>query len=191
VDPDLAALCRKLGIAYARAPSLSNALAAEAMRLHQIDLLLNGGGGIFRKALLEAVKVGVLNPHMGRLPHYRGYNVMEWMVLAGEMPCSTLHFVDTGLDTGDILLHRPIRRDELPAEMTLQGIRDRMGPVHLELLVEGARRLSQGTLKRIAQTAEQGRQYFVMHSKLKAQAEARLRRGDVRAVVDPAIPSFP
>lgn len=178
---DLPSLCAQRGIAYERAPRLAAPEAVSAIRRHEVDVLLNAGGGLFRKALLQAVRIGVLNPHMGRLPEYRGYNVMEWMVLAGEMPCSTLHFIDTGIDTGDILLHRPLRPEELAGAPDLQAVRDRMGPVHIELLVEGVRGLAAGTLTRRPQRPEEGRQYFHMHPELRRRAEARWRKGNLVA----------
>ena len=177
---DLPAVCAQLGVAFERAPKLTAPEAAQAMRAHSVDLLLNCGGGLFRKELLESIRVGVLNPHMGRLPPYRGYNVMEWMVLSGEMPCSTLHFIDPGIDTGDILLHRPIQREELPPDVDLAGIRAHMGAIHLELLLEGVKGLAAGTLVRQPQRLDEGRQHFAMSPKLRQLAEARWRRGGLR-----------
>ena len=40
---------------------------------------------------------------------YRGMNVTEWSVLHGDPPGVTVHIVDPGIDTGDILL-----REEIP-----------------------------------------------------------------------------
>jgi methionyl-tRNA formyltransferase len=48
-----------------------------------------------------------LNVHAGKLPAYRGRNIINWAIINGETEIGvTVHLVDHGIDTGDILLQR-------------------------------------------------------------------------------------
>jgi methionyl-tRNA formyltransferase len=59
---------------------------------------------IFPRSLIVQVPRGILNVHPGPLPAYRGLYAPFWQMLNGEdtLGC-TVHLVDPGLDTGDVL----------------------------------------------------------------------------------------
>ena len=60
---------------------------------------------IFQKDLLSIPPLGVINCHAGRLPFYRGRNVLNWVLVNDEKHFGvTVHYVDEGIDTGDIIL---------------------------------------------------------------------------------------
>ena len=64
---------------------------------------------IIRRPLLEAAPRGFVNFHAGKLPNYRGRNVVNWALINGETEIGlTAHFMDEGIDTGDILLQRTL-----------------------------------------------------------------------------------
>ena len=64
---------------------------------------------IVRRPLLEAAPLGFVNFHAGKLPHYRGKNVVNWALINGEPEIGmTGHYMDEGIDTGDILLQRTL-----------------------------------------------------------------------------------
>jgi methionyl-tRNA formyltransferase len=57
----------------------------------------------------ETTPLGFVNFHAGKLPHYRGRNVINWALINGEEEIGiTAHFVDGGIDTGDIILQRTL-----------------------------------------------------------------------------------
>jgi methionyl-tRNA formyltransferase len=61
---------------------------------------------IFRSAI-RATANWFLNVHAGKLPSYRGRNIINWAIINGETEIGvTVHLVDHGIDTGDILLQR-------------------------------------------------------------------------------------
>jgi methionyl-tRNA formyltransferase len=61
------------------------------------------------KAPLRATAPWFLNVHAGKLPDYRGRNVINWALINGERELGiTVHVVDEGIDTGDILLQRSL-----------------------------------------------------------------------------------
>mgnify|MGYP001327913104 CR=1 FL=1 len=66
-------------------------------------LLLYGGGGIIRQNIIDACDLGILNAHLGLLPQIRGMNAAEWNVLLNLPQAVSIHFIDKGIDTGNIL----------------------------------------------------------------------------------------
>lgn len=60
---------------------------------------------ILRERLLSLPPRGTLNCHAGALPFYRGRNPLTWAIINGEAEFGvTVHWVDLGIDTGDIVL---------------------------------------------------------------------------------------
>jgi methionyl-tRNA formyltransferase len=82
----------------------------EILRTYTPDLALSiAYDQIFRRPLLESLPLGCVNFHAGRLPFYRGRNVINWAILNGERELGvTAHLVDEGIDTGDIVLQRTL-----------------------------------------------------------------------------------
>jgi methionyl-tRNA formyltransferase len=137
------------------------------------DVIAFTGGGLIRKDVLSIPTIGVLNCHSGILPHYRGMDVVEW-ALAEEhfdQVGQTLHLMDSGVDTGPILLQRSL---ELRPGDTIASIRTRLEARMPLLMLEGLRGLRDGTLKPQPQRPEDGRQYFVMHPRLRTMVERKL-----------------
>jgi hypothetical protein len=69
-----------------------------------LDVGLHKAGVIYREATINAFRLGILNPHIGILPGYRGRSVMEWSLLEGHAVGVTVFFIDSGIDTGRRIL---------------------------------------------------------------------------------------
>lgn len=68
---------------------------------------------IFKESFLSAADGRLINCHAGALPFYRGRNVLNWALINGEKRFGiTVHFVDHGIDTGDILAQKFYDIDE-------------------------------------------------------------------------------
>jgi hypothetical protein len=136
------------------------------------DLLILMGADIVPAAVLAVPRLGTINAHFGLLPAYRGMNVTEWSVFRGDPVGVTVHLVDTGVDTGDILL-----QEEIPIEAgeTFASLRRKHRDVAARLLLHAALQLRDGSARPVPQAPDQGRQYYRMHPALLRVAEARLR----------------
>lgn len=75
----------------------------------KLDVGLHKAGTIYREQTIAAFRLGILNPHIGLLPAYRGRNVMEWSLLEGQPAGLTVFFIDSGIDTG----RRIVLREEV------------------------------------------------------------------------------
>ena len=63
---------------------------------------------IVPKDILSIPKIGVLNLHPAYLPYNRGWHTPSWAILENTPIGATLHFMDEGIDTGDIIYQREI-----------------------------------------------------------------------------------
>jgi methionyl-tRNA formyltransferase len=89
-------------------------------RLHP-DVVLVFGTGLLKLPLIEAFPDAMINVHLGLSPYYRGAGTNFWPLVNGEPEyCgATIHFIDTGIDSGPIIAHvRPeIARDDGPHDI--------------------------------------------------------------------------
>ena len=63
---------------------------------------------IFKSELLSIPEIGAINVHAGLLPLQRGGGGAYTAIINGETPGTTVHFIDEGIDTGDVLMQREI-----------------------------------------------------------------------------------
>jgi len=168
-NTSLPILSTTLGIEYLSTENINSEFTVQNIVDRDIDIVVNAGGGIFRKAIVKAPKIGILNAHMGFLPTFRGMNVLEWSLFHRRKPGVTLHFIDTGIDTGDILLFNEI---ELCKTDTIDSLRAKALPVSVEAVLEGITGLADGRLQPASQSPQDGKQYYVMHERLKKVAES-------------------
>jgi folate-dependent phosphoribosylglycinamide formyltransferase PurN len=72
---------------------------------HAPDLLVVYATGLLKKRTIEAAPLGALNPHTAILPDYRGAGAEFWQLYheAYDKTGITIHFIDEGVDTGDVV----------------------------------------------------------------------------------------
>jgi folate-dependent phosphoribosylglycinamide formyltransferase PurN len=139
------------------------------------DIAIFTGGNILREALLKIPRLGVINAHLALLPEIRGMSSPEWSFLCGIPVGITIHFMDSGIDTGPILLRREFADAENCASLT--DLRNRMIAEGIELVYEAIAGLESGTIAPIPQLdREKDNQFFVMHERLKKIAAHRLKQ---------------
>jgi hypothetical protein len=72
-----------------------------------IELVILSGTRILSATLLSHIPVKVINIHAGINPKYRGVHGGYWSLVNGEHYNfgSTIHFVDLGIDTGEVIAY--------------------------------------------------------------------------------------
>ena len=106
-------------------------------------------GCIIPPQLLHVAKYGCINLHVSQLPKYRGSAPIQWAVLNGDAETGvTIMQLDEGLDTGDILMTRPVAIDP---EETSGELFDKVSAIGAATLVEAVDKLGRGELTPIAQ----------------------------------------
>ena len=75
--------------------------------LEQIFLYLCPLISFFKREFINLPPLKMINCHAGKLPFYRGRNILNWVLINDEPEFSiTVHYVDEGIDTGNIILQK-------------------------------------------------------------------------------------
>jgi methionyl-tRNA formyltransferase len=106
-------------------------------------------GHILSGQLLALPRLGAINVHASLLPKYRGPAPIHRAIIAGETVTGvTTMQLDTGLDTGDMLLSEKL--DILPGD-TAQSLHDRLSSLGAALLIKTLEGLAAGNITPVAQ----------------------------------------
>ena len=92
---------------------------------------------ILSQAMLDCLNGRVINLHISLLPWNRGSDPNLWSFLEDTPKGVTIHKMDAGLDTGDILLQKEVFFE--PAEETLKTTYLQLSTALEELFVENAK----------------------------------------------------
>lgn len=103
--------------------------------------------------VLEAPRFGTINLHPAYLPYNRGWHTPSWAILDRTPYGATLHFVDDGVDTGDII-HQ--KRLEILESDTADTLYERVLDLEFEVFFEAWPTLLGGTFKRKRQSRKEG-----------------------------------
>jgi methionyl-tRNA formyltransferase len=161
---------RKLGLSFARYDSIQEFLqvhaldqlhfrnindpsAIPAIREREFDLIIAGAfSQILGPELLAIPRLGALNVHLSLLPKYRGPSPCHWVVKNQERTTGvTVHYMDLGIDSGDIILQRETVIE--PGESAVR-LERRLAPIGAALLLEAVGQIEAGTALRVSQRHE-------------------------------------
>jgi methionyl-tRNA formyltransferase len=97
-------------IEYIREKNINSEIVVEKVKKIKPDLLITAHfDKLLKKALIDIPRIGCLNLHPSLLPFYRGRAPQHWPIINGEKKTGiTVHFIDEGTDTGNIVLQREI-----------------------------------------------------------------------------------
>jgi methionyl-tRNA formyltransferase len=126
-------------------------LCAALAKLEPDALAVAAYGRILGKDLLTLAPFGALNVHGSLLPKYRGAAPIQWAVANGEPETGvTIMQMDEGLDTGDMLLQRPL---PIAPDDTADSLAPRLAELGGEALVEALALLQAGRITPVRQEA--------------------------------------
>ncbi|HKV41454.1 MAG TPA: formyltransferase family protein [Blastocatellia bacterium] len=77
-------------------------------------------GYIVRRQLLEIFSAGCINVHTSLLPYNRGAYPNVWSIVDGTPAGVTIHYMDEGVDTGDIIAQREVPVSDCDTGASLQ-----------------------------------------------------------------------
>jgi len=145
--PPVKQVAEACGIPVFQPRRLREPEALEALRSLAPDVIcVVAYGQILPKAVLDLPPLGCVNVHASLLPRWRGAAPIQAALLAGDTVTGvTTMLMDEGLDTGDILLQRPIPIDPADDAGTLH---DKLAAAGAELLVETLALLAEGRAPR-------------------------------------------
>jgi methionyl-tRNA formyltransferase len=150
-DPILRSYAERLGVEYLLHPKVNSPEFVEHISKFGADLLVSlSFDQILGPEILSVAPLGFINCHAGALPFYRGRNILNWVLINGENRFGvTVHYVDAGIDTGDIIVQRfaEIRDEDDYATLLARAI-----PLCAEALLEALILIQKGQAPRILQT---------------------------------------
>lgn len=131
------------------------------------DLIAVFGTSLIKGELLKKGRLGMVNLHGGLSPHYRGADCTFWALYNSEpdqIGC-TLHYIDPGIDSGNLIAHISPEVHESDDELTLfwRAVQD-----SAEIYAEFFNRIEKG--EKFGQTqTEKGSLYQVKDRGLKQE----------------------
>ncbi|MFN8008881.1 MAG: polysaccharide deacetylase family protein [Terriglobia bacterium] len=121
------------------------------------DVMAVCGTGILRRSIFDLPRLGTINLHQGDALKYRGAPPGFWELWNSEPEVGvTIHFVDDGVDTGDIIL-----QDSLPIfdYDTVPSVQAKLNEASLRLYESAIKQLVSGDYARIKQPQGVGKKY--------------------------------
>ncbi len=99
------------------------------LRDNKIDFIISYGyRHIIGKPVIDFLKDRIINLHISLLPWNRGADPNLWSFLEDTPKGVSIHYIDEGIDTGDIIVQKPItfERDGETLATTYQKLQDQM-----------------------------------------------------------------
>ncbi len=112
------------------------------LRSLSVDLGIALSAPILKKELFSLPSMGTINLHKGQLPNYRGMPPAFWELKNKESTVGcTIHKVDSGLDSGDILLESFV---EVDAFSTIKGLQEKLHHLGMNMVIDAVRLIAGG-----------------------------------------------
>lgn len=75
---------------------------------------------LIKQDVIDLVNGKIFNLHPALLPKYRGCSSLTWAMINGEEECGfTFHYIDSGCDTGNIIIQKRMRIEDFDTQLTL------------------------------------------------------------------------
>jgi len=143
----------RLGLSIAQPERINDDEGLELLRKADPEVIIVASyGQILREAVFSLPCLGTINIHASLLPRFRGAAPINWAIIRGEEQTGiTTFLIDEGLDTGKILIKRPlaIGKDETAGEL-----HDRLATLGAEVILDTLAGIEAGTLKSTLQGDE-------------------------------------
>ena len=142
----------QLSIDYLPIPRVNDFESISQLKEYSADLFVSMSfNQILKNEILCAAPLGFINCHAGALPFYRGRNVLNWVLINDENEFGiTVHYIDKGIDTGDIILQR---LEPITDQDDYSTLLERAIEVCADLLYEALILIHDDNVKRVPQSS--------------------------------------
>jgi len=113
-------------------------------------------GYIVKKEFLDIFPMGCLNLHPSFLPYNRGAYPNVWAIVDGTPAGATLHYIDEGVDTGDIIAQSAV---EIEPTDTGQSLYKKLEVIACSVLRDGWKLIQTDNFSRKGQSIDAGTQH--------------------------------
>jgi methionyl-tRNA formyltransferase len=88
---------------------LQDPIDMEFLKKNPVDFMVSYGyRHIIRQSIIESIKGRIVNLHISLLPWNRGADPNLWSFLEDTPKGVTIHYIDRGIDTGDIIAQKEV-----------------------------------------------------------------------------------
>ena len=188
-DPVLKHACKINGIQFLVHSNINSGEFLETAASYKCDMLVSMSfNQIFKKEIINLTEKKAINCHAGRLPFYRGRNVLNWVLINDEPDFGvTVHYIDEGIDTGDIILQQ---RYEISDDDDYKTLLERSFDYCADTLYRSIKLIQSGEAKSVSQKSIHPVGFYcsrrrVGDERLDWNQSARDIFNFVRAITDP------
>jgi methionyl-tRNA formyltransferase len=100
------------------------------------DIVILSAAPIIKKNILKVPKIGLLNAHPSLLPKYRGRGAIENALRARDSVGVTIHWVDEGVDTGEIIFQEKLKTSKNQSVKEIKQMANRLSYVLMKKVIE-------------------------------------------------------
>lgn len=149
-DPILKRYAEINQIPFLTHPNINSDEFYHAVSPFKCDILVSMSfNQIFKERIINCVPEKIINCHAGKLPFYRGRNILNWALINDEKEFGiTVHYVDNGVDTGDIIAQKCY---EITDDDDYRSLLSRAYIGCAELLYLAIKSVQNGSVKRVPQ----------------------------------------
>ncbi|HIC44113.1 MAG TPA: methionyl-tRNA formyltransferase [Sulfurimonas sp.] len=148
--PSLQQMAESHGIPLTGTKNVNQSASVEIIRNWKPDLIVSiHFNQLIKKKVIHLAPTGVINIHPALLPKNRGTFPYFWSLVNGDTETgSTVHWIDSKFDTGDIILQEKIKISESD---TVTSLANRCARLGADLMVEAITLIQTGNPPRIPQ----------------------------------------
>jgi peptidoglycan/xylan/chitin deacetylase (PgdA/CDA1 family) len=131
--------------------NLNSSRAVKVLQSLRVDLGVVCGTRVLTRRMFSIPRLGCINLHKGKVPEYRGQPPGFWEIYDGLTSASVMvHFIDDGLDTGDV-----VNSDSVPISPhdSPETLRLKLNDLGARLLRQCVGDFAQGLIERSKQPA--------------------------------------
>jgi folate-dependent phosphoribosylglycinamide formyltransferase PurN len=139
----------------------------------KLDLGIFKLGFIVKENIYSAFNIGLLHDHLAILPFIRGRSSMEFSLLQGIPPGSTMHFIHKGIDSGEIVSLFPYHFQK---GQSLKEIRQKIKNDFGQRILKSVELISANPNHQIPNNTNLGLSYYSMHPSLTKYIEEYILR---------------
>jgi phosphoribosylglycinamide formyltransferase 1 len=148
-----------LDVLKVKKKDINSNLVFDFLQSKNIDYIFVYGTGIISNDIIEAYPKRIINMHLGLSPYYRGAGTNFWPFVNSELEfCGvTIHFLDNGIDTGNIISRgraKVVRND------TVHTLGNKIIKVGIMLICNSLDLISSFSFKSVKQDLSVGKTYY-------------------------------
>ncbi len=150
---------KKLDVLKVDKKDVNSSLVFDFLQSKNIDYIFVYGTGIIKNNIIDAYPKKIINMHLGLSPFYRGAGTNFWPVVNNELEfCGlTIHFLDEGIDTGDLISRG---RAKATKDDNIHSLGNKIIKVGIKLICESIQKINTKSFISIKQNLSIGKNYY-------------------------------